>query len=64
MGEADPISAWFQKLTSRLGWGLAASVLIVLLLLGAIRSASAVTIIDSDTVSFTTSDAGSAFDVT
>ncbi len=56
--------SWLQKPIPRLGWGFAAPVLVVLLLLGPIKPASAVIIIDSDTVSFTTGDVGGTFDIT
>ena len=61
---AHAILTWFQKLTPRLGWGFAAAVLVILLSLGPIKPASAITIIDSDTLSFDTGDVGEMFDVT
>ena len=56
--------SWLPKPIPRLGWGFAAPVLAILLSLGPIKPASAVTIIDSDTVSFTTGDVGDTFDIT
>ena len=61
---AHAILIWFQKLTPRLGWGFAAAVLVILLSLGPIKPASAITIIDDDTLSFDTGDIGLMFDVT